>query len=103
MTTNSRAIDLRESLESAGHDGICDSPGCAVPASYAIAQDRGDGGAMLAAYCPVHIDGPRVARREAVEQRLWHDVETRTRTWYALLAAYPNPLPLTTAPPPRRC
>lgn len=94
-----RAADLRESLESAGHSGICDQLGCAAAAEYAIAEDC-EGGCdhadtpAVTAYCAEHIAGPPVARREAIEGQLWRDAETGTSTWHLLLAAYPHPLSL---------
>jgi hypothetical protein len=99
-----RKVDLREDCESLGWTGGCMHEGCDKIAWYVMAEDAkpecvcgngcDHGNAALAYYCAKHIDGPRVADREHVEEQLWRDVETCTRTWHVLLAAYPSPLPL---------
>jgi hypothetical protein len=99
-----RKVDLREDCESLGWPGGCMHEGCTEVARYVTAAaakpecvcgygcDYGD--AALFYCCAKHIDGPPVADREHVEEQLFRDFETCTRTWHALLDAYPHPLPL---------
>jgi hypothetical protein len=95
-TTKENSVTISFDPSSVGHDGRCDlDAGCTTPAAWAVAEacspELLTGASALAFYCDQHIAAAPVACFDAVE---WASKSFTGDLWPALVASYPNPLPV---------